>query len=122
MTGARLLGRGGSDENNRGRYRVPDGAGAGSRGASHSAVGDCAFRAEILVSAYQRLWRARIKQIEMPGQPTLYEVQTMRHANQRGWGLAGVFTTPTEAKDVLTQLIGEHMAAGSEKVIEEWHA
>lgn len=74
------------------------------------------------MSIYQKLWRARIKQIETPGHPSLYEVQTMRTPQQRGWGLAGTFTTLTEAKEALTQLIGEHMAAGSEKIIEEWQA
>jgi hypothetical protein len=74
------------------------------------------------MSAYLRLWRARIKQIENLGQPMLFEVQTMRTPSQRGWGLAGTYTTLSEAKQLLTQLIGEHMAAGSEKIIEEWQA
>lgn len=74
------------------------------------------------MSIYQKLWRARIKQIETPGYPTLFEVQAMRTPQQRGWGLAGTYTTLSEAKDCLTCLIGEHMAAGSEKIIEEWQA
>jgi hypothetical protein len=68
----------------------------------------------------RKLYGARVVEVNTPGAPTLYRVETIRNPQQRGYGLAATVTTLSDAEDVLTELIREHMNAASTRTVREW--
>jgi hypothetical protein len=74
------------------------------------------------MSKSRRLYEARIVEVNTPGAPTLYRVETLRTPQQRGYGLAAACTTFGDAEEVLAELVADHLSAASERVVREWRA